>query len=131
MKKSMSVGILLALSSSSAFAEPPVTCTTNINHNLHVAATTFMIQSNVVGQKLVLMETSGGRSRNNGPVSFPVAIQTRGPEVIDYYNAEKDFALMINYHPVNGQIQGVFTGEINGRRVQTLVSCEYVDPVQS
>jgi hypothetical protein len=122
MKNLMIIGTVLTLSSVAHAA--PVTCTTNVRGDVRQISTTFTIEINQQRQTVVTMQTRGGLAQFiTAPKSIPVAVQHRGPEVVEYFNAKEDFELSVNYQPMGGHIYGTFTGDIMGRRVQSPVVC--------
>ncbi|MFL5813788.1 MAG: hypothetical protein ACJ763_09445 [Bdellovibrionia bacterium] len=127
MKTLMTIGTLLTLSSAAYAA--PVTCTTNISHDVRQPSTTFTIDTNPQRQTYVTMQTRGGLAQFiTAPHTFFVSVQSRGPEAVEYFNAKEDFELMVVYQPINGQIHGMYTGDIMGRRVQAPVICVVAMP---
>jgi hypothetical protein len=122
MKNLMMIGTLFTLSFAAQAA--PVTCTTNISHDVRQISTTFTIDANPQRQTYVTMQTRGGLAQFiTAPHTFFVSVQSRGPEAVEYFNAKEDFELMVVYQPINGQIHGMYTGDIMGRRVRTPVVC--------
>lgn len=121
MKNLLIVGALFTLSTA-AHAAGPLYCETNILHDPRQPTTTFTLRNSPNGVTLMTVQTSKANFRT-APQTFPVAVQTRGPEIVEYYNTQADFELSVNYQPINGQIRGTFAGELMGRRVQTPVLC--------
>jgi hypothetical protein len=124
MKSLMIIGTLLSLSTAAQAAGGPMYCETNVRHDVRQPTTTFTLSYNPAGTTFISVRTMGGMAHFvTAPQTFPVAVQARGPEVVEYFNAKEDFELTVVYQLIGGQIRGTFTGEIMGRRVQTPVLC--------
>jgi hypothetical protein len=122
MKSLMILGTLLTLTSAAQAA--PVSCTTNVNRVPGLSSTSITIEPARVGQTEVTIQSFGGMAHYvTAPKTFAVNVQARGPEMVEYYNTQEDFDLVVVYQPIGGQIHGTLTTEVLGQRIEAPVVC--------
>lgn len=121
--KAFILSALVALSSAAAFADAPVTCSTNVDHDPR-AGTTYVTIVRKGGVVTATQVTHGGLAHFvTAPKTITVTAKNEGPELVIYSNSEEGFELEVSYQPIGGAIRGTLIADVMGARVNEPVVC--------
>jgi hypothetical protein len=120
--KKFALAALVALSSTFAHAAP-VSCTTNVDHNLRLGSTNVVIEQKD-GKTVITQSSNGGMAHwVSRAKTFAVTVTHEGPEVVRYTNDSEGFDLTVVYQPIGGEIRGTLVTEAMGEKLNTPVVC--------